>query len=152
MRSRRIHFGPIATVAWVVAIGWIALAVWIFVALEPSWATAASWVASLAGVLTGWVAFSLRVVTDGEGIRIPGEPKLAWDDVDSIGVRPGPLHLPIVMTRQGRGISEHPMEGLAAGRRTAQKLAQKVADVGGLETVELPQQHSKRGAARRAAR
>ncbi len=152
MKSRRIHFGPIAIVAWVVAIGWIALAVWIFVGLEPSWATAAAWVASLAGLVTGWVAFSLRVVTDADGIRIPGEPKLAWDDVDSVLVRPGLLHLPMAVTHKGRGISEHPMEGLAAGRRTARKLAQRVADAGGLGTVEQLNQQSKRGAARRAAR
>ncbi len=152
MKSRRIHFGPIAVAAWVVAIGWIVLAVWIFVAFEPSWATAAAWVASLAGLLTGWVAFSLRIVTDANGIRIPGEPQLAWEDVDSVGVRPGLLHLPVVITLQGRGLSEHPMEGLGAGRRTAHKLAQKVADAGGLGPVEPPQQRSKRGAARRAAR
>lgn len=151
MKRRRIHLGPFVLAAWLFAIGWVALAVWIFLAQDAPWANAATAVAGLAGLVTGWVAFSLRIVTDGQGIRIPGERKLSWDDIDSISVRPGLLSVPVAVTLHGRGVAEHPMEGLAAGRRTARRLAQKVADAGGLGEVPQPQRPAKRGPARRGA-
>lgn len=149
--KRRTHTGPLAIVAWVIALGWFALAVVIFLVFEDSWASLAAGLATLAGIVTGWIAFSLRVVTDAEGVRIPGQRPIAWDDIDSIEVKPGLLNVPQVVTRQGRGLIEHPVEGLAAGRRRSVRLAQRIADAGELGSVPALVRANRRGKARRAA-
>ncbi len=151
MNRRRTHIGPLAIIAWLLAAGWVALGVVTILVVHDSWAPLAATIATMAGAVTGWIAFSLRVVTGAFGVRVPGNPPITWDDVDSVEIRPGLLHIPVLITQQGRGLVEHPREGLAAGRRLAHRLAQKVSDTGELGQVLEPARRGRRGKARRAA-
>lgn len=136
--TSRAFSGPMVVVTWVVAVGWLALAAYSFFALaEPI-----RWVlggVSVAGALgTGWLASSLRIPYDDEGLRLPRRGHVRWDQVDSIDVTPGPLSVPVLSLRSGRMLEDVYLDGLAwfgGANGLARTLAEKVARTAGVDAV-----------------
>ncbi len=123
---------------WVVAVGWLVLAAYSFFALaEPT-----RWVlggVSVAGALgTGWLASSLRIPYDDEGLRLPRRGHVSWDQVDSVDLVPGLVCVPVLSLHAGRVLDEVHLDGLAWFGGTngmARALAEKVARAADLDAV-----------------
>lgn len=125
---------------WVVAVGWLTLAAYSFFALaEPT-----RWVlggVSVVGALgTGWLASSLRIPYDDEGLRLPRRGHVSWDQVDSVDLVPGLVCVPVVSLHSGRVLDEVHLDGLAWFGGTngmARALAEKVARAADLDAVGI---------------
>lgn len=132
--------GPFALFAWAVTVAWLGLAAAVLVVLPPPAHVAFAVAAVLAGVATGWVARSMAVHVGPDGITLPGRERIAWSDVDEVALVPGAITVPVVTVRVGRALADHPLDGLAGvGRASgvARRLAERVADFGGLGPVAL---------------
>lgn len=127
--------GPVTVFAWAVTAGWVVLAAGVAVTLASPLNVAGAAVALLLGVATGWLASSLGVHLDGDGLRVGRAARIAWDDVASIDVDPGRLVLPVASVRRGRALVDVPLDGLAGPAALARRLAQRVADAGDLGPV-----------------
>jgi len=125
-------------VTWVIAVGWLALAAYSLLALaEPiRWVLGGVAVAGALG--TGWLARSLRVPYDDDGMRLPRWGQVRWDQVDSVDLVPGLICVPVVSLRSGRMLDDVHLDGLAWFGGTngrARTLAERVARAGGLDAV-----------------
>lgn len=146
--SRRWFSGPMGVLTWLVALGWLALAAGSFVGLAAPGGTVLG-VVGLAGALaTGWLAVSMRVPCDAEGIVLPRVGRVPWSAIDAVEVHPGLVSVPVVSVRRGRALDEVPLDGLAwfggpAG--VARTLAERVARQAGIDDVGVRTERSARG-------
>ncbi len=127
-------------VTWVVAVGWVALAAYSFVALAETIRWVLGGVSVVGALGTGWLASSLRIPYDDEGLRLPRRGHVGWDRVDSVDLTPGALSVPVLSLRSGRVLEEVPLDGLAwFGGPTglARTLAEKVARAAGVKDVDV---------------
>lgn len=132
--------GPMVFLTWVVAAGWLALAIGSFVALGRPWGIVLGLVGLVGAAGTGWLARSMVVRWDADGLVLPGRGRTVWDDIERLEVQPGFVSVPMVALRQGRGLVDVPLDGLAwFGRagRTASRLAGRVAEAGDLPEVSV---------------
>ena len=141
--------GPAAALAWLVAVGWLALAAAVVLTVVAPWNLLGAAVAVVLGVATGWLASSLGVRVDGDGLRIGRAGRLPWDDVTAITLGPGRFVVPQASVRRGRALMDVPLDGLGAPAGLARRLAQRVADAGELGPIGVRTPEA-RGAARRA--
>ena len=131
------------------ALGWFALGAGVSLTVVAPWNLAGAAVAVVLGVATAWVAAGLGVRVDGDGLRVGRAPRVPWDDVTAIALRPGPFVIPVVSVRRGRALVDLPLEGLAAPAGLARRFAQRVADAGELGPVAVRAAEA-HGRARRA--
>lgn len=148
--AKRTIVGPMAVVTWVVAAGWLALAIYSFVELGSAWGIGIGSFAALGAVVTGWVAFTMAVSWDADGIHIRGHGRLPWEHLEAVSLHSGVLSVPHLDIRIGRAVDSIPLDGLAwFGRRLAHASATRLASVGGLGDVRVHSTKSEPG--RRAA-
>lgn len=152
MNQTRAFVGPLATITALVAVCWLALATWALLGVGNTYGVLLGIVGVVSGILTGWLAWAMRVTWDDEGISLPGRGFEPWGVVDAVSLRKGFLTMPVVGVREGRAILEVPLEGLAwfgAGFPTG--VAERIARAAGVEvtTVERGEKAASRG--RRAA-
>lgn len=141
--------GPVTVFAWAVAVGWFVLATVVGATVPSPANVAGAAVAAVFGVATGWLAASLGVRVDADGLRVGRAPRIAWDDVAGLEVGPGRLTLPVASVRRGRALVDVSLDGLAGPAGLARRLAQQVADAGELGPVGV-RDAAGRGSARRA--
>lgn len=130
--------GPFVVLAWVVTVAWLTLTPVLFVVLPAPSNAAFAVVAALAGIATGWVAWSMAVRVGPDGITLPGRDRIAWSDVDEVALVSGAVTVPVVTIRSGRALADVPLDGLAGVGRdssVARRLAERVADAGDLGPV-----------------
>ncbi len=149
--ARRTIVGPMAAVTWVVAAGWAALAVYSFVELGTAWGIGIGIAAVVAAAATGYVASTMAVSWDADGVLIRGRGRLPWNDLESVSLHSGILSVPHLDVRAGRAVDSIPLDGLAwFGRRgLAHASAERLASMGGLGDVRVRSTSSAPG--RRAA-
>ncbi|MFZ1411805.1 MAG: hypothetical protein WAS07_10130 [Micropruina sp.] len=140
---RRAVVGPLAIVTCVVSAAWLGVAVgWGISGVWPI----AGWLAGAAGLIgVGLAVMGVRmiVVTSAEGVRVIGQPRLSWSEIEQISVRrlAGwlPLHVPVLSASRGRSLIGLELDGLSSLGHPAGALrfAQEIADRGGLGEVEV---------------
>lgn len=137
-QNRRLA-GPMVFVTGLVAVGWIVLAILSFIGLPRPGGLLLGAAGILGGLVTAWLALGMRIRHDDAGIHLPRLGHVAWEQVHAIEVLPGLVSVPYVVVRQGRALTEVPLDGLAwfgssdgVARDLAQVLAQEagVAEVG----------------------
>lgn len=136
--SPQVLRGPFTWLALAVALGWVALAGASLVLLSGPVSLAAALGCVVAAALTAWIAATLGVTVDADGVRVGRGGVTAWADVSSVDVRSGVLSVPVLSVRQGRALADVPLEGLAWWGRSsalATGLAQRIADAGDLGAV-----------------
>ena len=138
--AKRTIVGPMAIATWVVAAGWAGLAVYAFVGLGSAWGIGIGAAALVGAAATGFIASTMSVSWDADGILIRGRGRLAWDDLDAVSLHPGIVSVPHLDVRVGRALDSIPLDGLAwFGRRgLAHASAERLASAGGLGEVRVP--------------
>lgn len=144
--------GPMVLATWAVALGWAALSVGSFLALPAPLNGVVGVGAALGAAATAWLAVRLGVRYDAARIVLPGRGVTHWSDVLHIELDGRAIVVPVVGLRSGRGIEEVPLDGLAwfAPSGVPRRLAQQLAEAGGLMEVTQRQRGPRRG--RRALR
>lgn len=142
--------GQLATVGWLVAVLWLGVAAFAWWRLDQPWNWAVTAFAVLAAAGTAFVSRGLVVRVADAGVSGDGVPTVAWGDVEHVGVHPGWVSVPYLAVRRGRAIDELPLDGIAGfGRGPAVRLAQQVADAGGLGEVVVAAPTRSSGSPRR---
>lgn len=136
--TRRTIVGPMAVLTWVVAAGWVALSVYSFLGLTSEWGIGIGIAAVLAAAATGYVAVTMAVSWNADGVLIRGRGRLPWDDLEAVTLHAGALSVPHLDVRTGRAVDSIPLDGLAwFGRRLAHASAQRLAAAAGLGEVRV---------------
>lgn len=152
--ASRTFAGPMIVVTWLVAVGWFVLAVLSLVWLPRPGGLLLGVGGILGGLVTSWMALSLRVRHDEAGIHLPRLGHVAWERVHAVEVQPGLVSVPYVVVREGRALDEVPLDGLAwfgGPDGFARTMAEQVAGAAGLSGVGVrPVRGGGKG--RRAAR
>lgn len=140
---RRALLGPLAIMTCVVSAAWLGVAAgWAISGVSPM----AGWLAGAAGLIgVGLAVMGVRmiVVTSAEGVRVIGQPRLSWSEIQEISVRRVagwlPLHVPVLSASRGRSLIGLELDGLSSLGRPAGALrfAREIADRGGLGEVEV---------------
>ncbi|MDO5533262.1 MAG: hypothetical protein Q4F65_01235 [Propionibacteriaceae bacterium] len=144
--------GPMVVVTWLVALGWVVLAIVSWVGLPAPGGIILAAVGSVAALLTGWLAATMVVSHDAEGVELPKLGRTEWADVQAIELHEGLVSVPYVVVRQGRTLTDVPLDGLAWFGGTdglARTLAEKLAAAAGIDAVGVRSKHAAPG--RRAA-
>jgi len=131
--TRRTLVGPMVWVTWAVALGWLALAVGSVWSLCRTWGGAVGLGALIGAVSTGWLAWSMRVRYDADGVWLGRRGHTPWAHVHSVEVQPGIIAVPVVGVRVGRGVADVHLDGLAwfgGAQGRARRLAERVAEAG----------------------
>lgn len=134
--TSRVLRGPFSIAGWAVAVAWLAVGTvaWLRLAEPLNWIVPVFCV--LAGLGTAYVSWGLVVRVGAGGVSGVGVPAIAWEDIEHVGVRPGVVSVPFLTVRRGRALDELPLDGIAGfGRGSAVRMAQEVADAGGLGEV-----------------
>ncbi|MFV0405836.1 MAG: hypothetical protein ACK5LN_03275 [Propioniciclava sp.] len=141
--------GPLRTITWAVALGWLGLAAFGFWRLGYPWGWVLGGLGILAGLVTSWLGFTMRVRWDGAGIYLPTAGKVSWDQVDRVSLRRGLVTVPQVDIRDGRALQTFPLESLAwfgtsgAARALAQRIA-NLAEAGPVQVLDRARVASRR--------
>ena len=150
--STRAFTGPMTVVTWLVAVGWFVLALLSIVGLAAPAGVVLGGLGAVGALSTAWIALSLRIPYDDDGIRLPKLGHVPWGDVHAVEVQPGVVAVPYLVVRRGRALDEVPLDGLAwfgGAEGYTRALAEKVARTAGVDdvTVRVP----RGGTGRRAA-
>lgn len=146
--SARTFAGPMVVVTGVVAAGWFVLAVLSLAFLQRPGGLVLGVGGLLGGLITSWLALSLRVRHDEVGVQLPRLGHVPWDRVHAVEVQPGLVSVPFVVVREGRALTDVPLDGLAwfgGPDGFARSLAEQVAAAAGLSEVGV---RSQRGGSR----
>lgn len=149
----RTFSGPMIVVTWLVAVGWLILGALSFLGLPQPGGVALGVVGIVGGLVTSWLALSLRVRHDDAGIVLPRLGHVTWERVDAVQIQPGLVSVPYVVVRDGRALTDVPLDGLAwfgGPEGFARTMAEQVAAAAGLTDVAVRPRRSA-GQGRRAA-
>lgn len=149
----RIISGPMVAVTGLVAVGWVVLGVLSFVGLPRPGGLLLGVAGLLGGLLTTWLALGMRVRYDEAGIVLPRLGQVAWEQVQGVQVQPGLVSVPYVVVRQGRVLTDVPLDGLGwfgGPDGVARTLADTIAEAAGGADVGV-REHPARARGRRAA-
>ena len=150
--SSRAFSGPMAVVTWLVAVGWFVLGLLSILGLSFPAGIVLGVLGIAGGLVTAWLALTLRVAHDEDGIELPKLGHVPWERVHAVEIQPGLVSVPYVVVRQGRALTDVPLDGLAwfgGPDGYARGLAEQVARAADVETVGVRGQRGGRG--RRAA-
>ena len=127
--------GPMVVITALIAIGWFVLGVLSFVGLQPPAGTVLGVGGIIGGLATAWLALSMRIIHDDEGIILPRRGRVSWDRIHSVEVQPGIVSVPYVVVSEGRALTDIPLDGLAwfgGPQGLAGDFAEKLAAAAGL--------------------
>ncbi len=150
--ATRTFAGPMIVVTGLVSVGWFVLAALSFGWLPHPAGLLLGSGGVLGGLITAWLALSMRVAHDEAGLHLPRLGHVPWERVHAVEVQPGLVSVPYVVVREGRALTDIPLDGLAwfgGPEGFAGGLAEQVAAAAGLPGVEVRAQRGGRG--RRAA-
>lgn len=134
--KRTMLVGPMVWVTAALCVVWIGVGAASFLLLRPPSGMVLAGVCLAGTSGTAWLALSMVVRHGPFSVHLPGHGEVSWSDIASIELQPGLLSVPTVSVRQGRALSEVELGGLAwFRRRTSQRLAERLAEAGGLGEV-----------------
>ena len=136
----RTFSGPMVVITGLVAVGWFVLGALSFVGLSRPAGLLLGTAGVLGGLVTAWLALSLRVRHDDAGIVLPRLGHVPWEQVHAVEVQPGLVSVPYVVVRQGRALADVALDGLAwfgGPDGYARGLAEQVAAAAGLDRVAV---------------
>ena len=136
--KQTLLIGPMVWLTAALCAVWVGVGVASFLMLSAPSGFIFAGVCLAGTTATAWLAVSMVVRHGPFGGHLPGHGEVLWGDIASIELQPGVISVPAVSVRHGRALSEVELGGLAwFGRRTSQRLAQRLADAGDLgEVVE----------------
>lgn len=149
----RTFAGPMVVVTGLVAVGWFVLGALSFLGLPAPGGILLGLAGITGGLTTAWLALSLRVPYDEDGVVLPRQGRVPWSRVHAVEVQPGLVSVPYVVLRDGRALSDVPLDGLAwfgGPDGYAKDLAEGVAAAAGLSGVGVRPLRTE-GKGRRAA-
>ena len=136
----RTFSGPMVVITGLVAVGWFVLGALSFVGLSRPAGLLLGAAGVLGGLVTAWLALSLRVRHDDAGIVLPRLGHVPWEQVHAVEVQPGLVSVPYVVVKEGRTLTDVPLDGLAwfgGPDGYARGLAEKVALAADVDAVTV---------------
>lgn len=146
--SARSFSGPMTVVTWLVAVGWFVLGLLSLLGLSFPAGIVLGVLGIAGGLVTAWLALSLRIAHDERGIELPKVGHVPWERVHAVEIQPGLVSVPYVVIRHGRALTDVPLDGLAwfgGPDGYARGLAEQVARAADVETVTVRGQRGGRG-------
>ena len=138
--TARSFSGPMSVVTWFVAVGWFVLGLLSILGLAWPGGLIIGLIGIVSGLVTAWIALSLRVPYDDAGIELPKTGRVPWEKVHAVEIQPGLVSVPYVVVKEGRTLTDVPLDGLAwfgGPDGYARGLAEKVALAADVDAVTV---------------